>query len=113
MLECTRLISSFLLYHYHCIKKQFRTVVRLHHYSIRTEKSYWYWVRNFIFFNQLLHPQKTRCRRGQCLSHLACLFLQARLPPLGFSPQSAAVNLRDHNNRCHGVPERLIVIRVS
>ncbi|HIC8842734.1 TPA: phage integrase N-terminal SAM-like domain-containing protein [Aeromonas veronii] len=27
--------------------------MRLHHYSIRTEKSYWYWIRNFIRFNQL------------------------------------------------------------
>ncbi|WP_421263404.1 phage integrase N-terminal SAM-like domain-containing protein [Aeromonas sp. 602200] len=27
--------------------------MHLHHYSIRTEKSYWYWIRNFIRFNQL------------------------------------------------------------
>jgi len=32
--------------------------MRLHHYSIRTEKSYWYWIRNFIRFHQLRHPQE-------------------------------------------------------
>ncbi|WP_254204398.1 phage integrase N-terminal SAM-like domain-containing protein [Aeromonas sp. FDAARGOS 1415] len=29
--------------------------MRLHHYSIRTEKSYLYWIRNFIRFHQLRH----------------------------------------------------------
>lgn len=40
------------------LREQVRTVMRLHHYSIRTEKSYWYWIRNFIRFNQLQHPQE-------------------------------------------------------
>lgn len=40
------------------LREQVRTVMRLHHYSIRTEKSYWYWIRNFIRFNQLRHPQE-------------------------------------------------------
>ncbi|MFM5409786.1 phage integrase N-terminal SAM-like domain-containing protein [Aeromonas veronii] len=35
------------------LREQVRTAMRLHHYSIRTEKSYWYWIRNFIRFNQL------------------------------------------------------------
>ncbi|WP_264372123.1 phage integrase N-terminal SAM-like domain-containing protein [Aeromonas schubertii] len=30
--------------------------MRLHHYSIRTEKSYWYWICYFIRFHQLRHP---------------------------------------------------------
>ncbi|WP_429172985.1 phage integrase N-terminal SAM-like domain-containing protein [Aeromonas salmonicida] len=25
---------------------------------MRTEKSYWYWIRNFIRFHQLRHPQE-------------------------------------------------------
>jgi hypothetical protein len=32
--------------------------MRLHHYSIRTEKSYWFWIRNFIRFHQLQYSQE-------------------------------------------------------
>jgi|SRR5690554_5922822 len=38
------------------LRDQFRLVMRLHHYSIRTEKSYWYWIRYFIRFHGLRHP---------------------------------------------------------
>jgi len=38
------------------LQEQFRAVIRLHHYSVRTEKSYWYWIRYFIRFHQLRHP---------------------------------------------------------
>lgn len=46
------------------LRSQVRTVMRLHHYSIRTEKSYWYWIRNFIRFNQLRHPQELGAMRS-------------------------------------------------
>ncbi|WP_319882834.1 phage integrase N-terminal SAM-like domain-containing protein [Aeromonas caviae] len=32
------------------LRKQVRTVMRLHHYSIRTEKSYWFWIRILYAF---------------------------------------------------------------
>lgn len=38
------------------LQEKFRAVMRLHHYSIRTEKSYWYWIRYFIRFHKLRHP---------------------------------------------------------
>ncbi|MEH6387963.1 phage integrase N-terminal SAM-like domain-containing protein [Pseudomonas profundi] len=38
------------------LQGQFRAVIRLNHYSIRTEKSYWYWLRYFIRFHKLRHP---------------------------------------------------------
>ena len=38
------------------LRDQFRAVIRVNHYSIRTEKSYWYWIRYFIRFNELRHP---------------------------------------------------------
>jgi integron integrase len=38
------------------LREQVRAVMRVHHYSIRTEKSYWYWIRYFIRFHQLRHP---------------------------------------------------------
>ena len=40
------------------LREQVRTVMRLHHYSIRTEKSYLYWIHNFIRFHQLRHTQE-------------------------------------------------------
>ena len=33
-----------------------RDAIRLRHYSYRTEKSYVYWIRKFILFNQKRHP---------------------------------------------------------
>ena len=38
------------------LREQFRAVVRLHHYSVRTEKAHWFWVRYFIRFHRLRHP---------------------------------------------------------
>jgi len=38
------------------LREQVRAVMRSHHYSIRTEKSYWYWIRYFIRFHKLRHP---------------------------------------------------------
>lgn len=38
------------------LRDQVRDVIRLNHYSIRTEKSYWYWIRYFIRFHKLRHP---------------------------------------------------------
>ena len=40
------------------LREQFRAVIRVNHYSIRTEKSYWYWIRYFIRFNKLRHPSE-------------------------------------------------------
>lgn len=39
------------------LRDQFRAVIRVNHYSIRTEKSYWYWIRYFIRFHQMKHPR--------------------------------------------------------
>lgn len=38
------------------IREQVRNVIRVNHYSIRTEKSYWYWIRYFIRFHQMRNP---------------------------------------------------------
>lgn len=37
------------------LQEQFRSVIRLNHYSIRTEKSYWYWIRYFIRYHGMRH----------------------------------------------------------
>ncbi|WP_421274641.1 phage integrase N-terminal SAM-like domain-containing protein [Aeromonas veronii] len=63
------------------LSSQVRTVMRLHHYSIRTEKSYWYWIRNFIRFNQLRHPQELGAIEvNTILTWLVCLFRQGYRP---------------------------------
>jgi len=38
------------------LREQVRTVIRTRHYSRRTEKTYWYWIRYFIRFHELRHP---------------------------------------------------------
>lgn len=30
--------------------------MRVHHYSIRTEKTYWYWIRFFVRYHRMRHP---------------------------------------------------------
>jgi len=37
---------------------QFSGVMRMKHYSLKTEKSYVHWVRRFIFFHNRRHPQE-------------------------------------------------------
>lgn len=36
---------------------EFRSVLRLHHYSYRTEETYLQWIRRFILFNGKQHPR--------------------------------------------------------
>ena len=37
---------------------QVRNVLRLHHYSIRTEEAYIQWIKRFIFFHNKRHPNE-------------------------------------------------------
>ncbi len=38
--------------------ERFREAIRSRHYSRRTEKTYWYWVRYFVFFHGKRHPRE-------------------------------------------------------
>ncbi|WP_295716706.1 phage integrase N-terminal SAM-like domain-containing protein [uncultured Halovibrio sp.] len=40
------------------MREQVGEVIRVNHYSSRTEKSYWYWIRYFIRFHQMRHPSE-------------------------------------------------------
>ena len=40
------------------LRQQFEAVMRLNHYSIRTERAYWYWIRYFIRFHRMRHPRE-------------------------------------------------------
>ena len=37
---------------------RFRAAIRSRHYSPRTEKNYWFWIRYFIFHNNKRHPDE-------------------------------------------------------
>ena len=39
------------------LREQLHAVLRTKHYSLRTEKTYWYWIRYFIRFHRLRHPR--------------------------------------------------------
>lgn len=42
------------------LRDRVRETIRTLHYSARTEKSYWYWIRFFIRFHGLKHPKEMR-----------------------------------------------------
>jgi len=49
-----------------------RLAIRRKHYSYKTEKTYVYWVKDFIKFNQLKHPQEMGVEEiREYLNHLA------------------------------------------
>lgn len=51
---------------------QVRSVIRVKHYSIRTEKSYSSWIKQFIRFHNLAHPKNMGAKEVQAfLSYLA------------------------------------------
>ena len=51
---------------------QVRAVIRLKHYSIRTEQAYVQWTKQFIFFHQKRHPREMGASEIQAfLTHLA------------------------------------------
>jgi hypothetical protein len=53
------------------LREQVREVMRFHHYSIRTEESYWQWIKRFIFFHGKRHPKEMGAAEVSAfLSHL-------------------------------------------
>ncbi len=42
--------------------ERFRAVIRSRHYSRRTEKTYWFWIRYFIFHNNKRRPAEMGAR---------------------------------------------------
>ena len=40
------------------LREQLRGVMRTQRYSLRTEKTYWYWIRYFIRFHGMRHPSE-------------------------------------------------------
>jgi integron integrase len=54
------------------LREQFRDVTRLRHLGLRTEETYWNWIRRFIVFHQKRHPRDLSSDHvSQFLTHLA------------------------------------------
>ena len=54
------------------LREQVREVMRFKHYSLRTEESYWQWIRRFILFHGKRHPKEMGAPEVRVfLSHLA------------------------------------------
>jgi integron integrase len=52
--------------------EQVRAIIRLKHYSIRTEEAYTHWIKEYILFHRKQHPLNLDARHvSQFLSHLA------------------------------------------
>jgi len=51
---------------------QVRSVIRVKHYSLRTEEAYWHWIKRFILFHKKRHPNEMgEPEVSAFLSHLA------------------------------------------
>ena len=54
------------------LREQLREVMRFKHYSVRTEETYWHWIRQFILFHGKRHPRELGdAQVHQFLTHLA------------------------------------------
>ena len=88
------------------LQEQVREVMRFHHYSIRTEESYWQWIKRFIFFHHTRHPKEmgpaevsaflshlttagnaAKATQQQALNALVFLYSEVLLQPLGRLPE--------------------------
>jgi integrase len=54
------------------LREQLREVMRFKHYSLRTEQTYWLWIKGFILFHNKRHPREMGGVEIQSyLTHLA------------------------------------------
>lgn len=51
--------------------EQVRTVIRLKHYSLRTEESYVQWIRRFILYHGKRHPREMGAMRSPVISAIS------------------------------------------
>ena len=80
------------------LREQVREVLRFHHYSLRTEKAYWQWIRRYLVFCRD-HPHLTQIPHPQPLSH------PMGEGSVGLSRPSAGAEKRWRHPREMGAPE--------
>jgi integron integrase len=88
------------------LREQIREVMRFHHYSVRTEEAYWFWIRKYILFHGKRHPRAmggaetaaflshlaagegaAKATQLQALNALVFLYREVLLQPLGELPE--------------------------
>ncbi|GGA76866.1 integron integrase [Neiella marina] len=40
------------------IQARFHEAIKVRHYALKTEKTYWHWIRRYLFFHNLKHPSE-------------------------------------------------------
>ena len=54
------------------LQQRFVTTIRLHHYSYKTEQTYWFWIRRYLKFHRMSDPDRhDKLQVEGFLSHLA------------------------------------------
>ncbi|TAA43811.1 integron integrase [Corallincola spongiicola] len=54
------------------LQQRFHETIMHYHFALKTEKTYWHWIRRFILFNNKVHPDKlTKSDVERFLTHLA------------------------------------------
>lgn len=54
------------------LQEEFHLKMRAAHYAMNTERSYWNWIRRYLFFNNMRHPNEmAELEVSSFLSHLA------------------------------------------
>ena len=54
------------------LREQLRDAARLRHLGLRTEETYWNWIKRFVVFHQKQHPRNLSSEHiSQFLTHLA------------------------------------------
>ena len=88
------------------LREQVHEVMRFQHYALRTEETYWQWIRRFILFHQKRHPREmaepevsaflshltagqdaARATQQQALNAIVFLYRDVLLRPLGQLPE--------------------------
>ena len=85
--------------------EQVRDIIRIKHYSYRTEETYIFWIRRYTLFHDKRHPKDmSSAEMESFLSHLAvkenvAASTQNQAPPSLHSPFPTTVNTTAGNDR--------------
>ncbi|HEY1173865.1 MAG TPA: integron integrase [Verrucomicrobiae bacterium] len=69
------------------LREQVREVMRFKHYAVRTEETYWGWMKQFIVFHGKRHPREMGA--GEVHEFLTCLAVERRV---AVATQNQALN---------------------
>jgi hypothetical protein len=107
---------------------QVRDIIRVKHYSYRTEESYVYWIRRYILFHQKRHPREmgdaeleaflthlaieehvAASTQNQVLNAIVFLYREVLKQDLGIQIESIRPNSSEAATRCHAISETITI----